>query len=394
MVDREKSTGPDRAEQLRRRNRELSILNAIAKALNQSVDLDEALRSTLASVVDLFDLQTGWIWLLREKTGESYLAAAQNLPPALANNPRHMEGRCYCLDTYRAGDLEGAANVNIITCSRLSGLVDGTDGLRHHASIPLYAHGKKMGVMNVASTNWRELSAEDLRLLYTIGDLLGMAVERIRLHSKSAQMGAVEERNRLAREIHDTLAQGLSAAAMHLESADAFLEAGAERQQVQRALQQALALTRANLEEARRSVLDLRAVPLEGRNLADALGVLAQKVSEDSGLRVDFKATGGGRPLSVRIETGLYRVAQEALRNVVQHARAGRARIQLLNTPREVQLIVEDNGSGFDPQQVQDGRYGLVGLNERARLLGGTLRLETSPGQGTRLQVTIPAEEQ
>lgn len=394
MVDREKSTGPDRAEQLRRRNRELSILNAIAKALNQSVDLDEALRSTLASVVDLFDLQTGWIWLLREKTGESYLAAAQNLPPALANNPRRMEGRCYCLDTYRAGDLEGAANVNIITCSRLSGLVDGTDGLRHHASIPLYAHGKKMGVMNVASTNWRELSAEDLRLLYTIGDLLGMAVERIRLHSKSAQMGAVEERNRLAREIHDTLAQGLSAAAMHLESADAFLEAGAERQQVQRALQQALALTRANLEEARRSVLDLRAVPLEGRNLADALGVLAQKVSEDSGLRVDFKATGGGRPLSVRIETGLYRVAQEALRNVVQHARAGRARIQLLNTPREVQLIVEDNGSGFDPQQVQDGRYGLVGLNERARLLGGTLRLETSPGQGTRLQVTIPAEEQ
>ena len=394
MVASEKSIRPGRAEQLRRRNRELSILNAIAKALNQSVDLDEALRSTLASVVDLFDLQTGWIWLLREKTGESYLAAAQNLPPALANNPRHMEGRCYCLDTYRAGDLEGAANVNIITCSRLYGLVDGTDGLRHHASIPLYAHGKKLGVMNVASTNWRELSAEDLRLLYTVGDLLGMAVERIRLHSKSAQMGAVEERNRLAREIHDTLAQGLSAAAMHLESADALLEAGAGRQQVQRALQQALALTRANLEEARRSVLDLRAAPLEGRNLADALGVLAQKVSDESGLGVDFKATGGGRPLSVRIETGLYRIAQEALRNVVLHAQAGRARIQLLNTPREVQLIVEDNGSGFDPQEVQDGRYGLVGLNERARLLGGTLRLETSPGQGTRLQVTIPAEEQ
>ncbi len=74
----------------------------------------------------------------------SYLAAAQNLPPALANNPRRMEGSCHCLDTYRAGDLDGAANVNVITCSRLWGLVDGTDGLRYHSSIPLYAHSKEL----------------------------------------------------------------------------------------------------------------------------------------------------------------------------------------------------------------------------------------------------------
>ena len=81
-------------------------------------------------------------------------------------------GYCYCLDTYKKGDLEGAANVNVLTCSRLDGLVDGTDGLRYHASIPLYAGEKKLGVMNVASPAWRGLCSEDLQLLNTVGDLL------------------------------------------------------------------------------------------------------------------------------------------------------------------------------------------------------------------------------
>jgi two-component system NarL family sensor kinase len=129
------------AAQLRRRNYELSVLNEISQALNGSVDLDQALHTALAQVAKLLDLQTGWVWLLDEETEQSYLAASQNLPPVLVKNPRKMEGSCYCLRTYRAGDLEGAANVNVVTCSRLEGLVDGTDGLQYHSSIPLYAHG-------------------------------------------------------------------------------------------------------------------------------------------------------------------------------------------------------------------------------------------------------------
>jgi two-component system, NarL family, sensor kinase len=93
------------------------------------------------------------------------LAASLNLPPALANAPQRMEGSCYCLDTFRAGDLDGAANLNVVTCSRLRWLEDGTGGLRYHASIPLYAHGKQLGVLNVASPDGRQLSAADLRLL-------------------------------------------------------------------------------------------------------------------------------------------------------------------------------------------------------------------------------------
>jgi two-component system NarL family sensor kinase len=300
-----------------------------------------------------------------------------------------MEGRCHCLDSYLDGDL-GAANVNVITCSRLSGLVDGTDGLRYHASIGLYAHGKELGVLNVASADWRRLSPADLRLLQTIGDLLGIAVERARLFSQSAQLGAVEERNRLAREIHDTLAQGLTAVALQLESADALLEAGADHDRARRAVQRALALTQANLDEARRSVLDLRAAPLEGRSLGEALAALVDDTAGQSGARVTLDSAGAGRPLPARIEAGVYRIAQEALSNIASHARASLVTVQLTVTPARLRLTIEDDGQGFNPADVPRGRFGLVGLNERARMLGGELRLESGIGAGTRIEVTVP----
>src|SRR5919106_2234266 len=177
---------------LRRLNHELSVLNAIARELNRSVNLGEALEFPLAQVAELLGLRTGWIWLMNEDSAEPYLAAAHNLPPALSNEPRRMDGSgyCYCLDTYKRGDLEGAANVNVLTCSRLDGLVDGTGGLRYHASIPLYAGEKKLGVMNVASPQWRGLSPEDLQILSTISDLPAITVERASLFDRSARLGA------------------------------------------------------------------------------------------------------------------------------------------------------------------------------------------------------------
>jgi two-component system NarL family sensor kinase len=380
-------------EKLKRRNRELSILNAIAEALNREVDLSRALEVSLAQVAKLLDLQTGWIWLLREDTGESYLAATLNLPPALANVPQRMEGSCYCLDTFRAGDLEGAANVNVVTCSRLKWLEDGTGGLRFHASIPLYAHGKQLGVLNLASPDWRQLSAADLRLLYTVGDLVSIAVERARLFARQAEFGATVERNRLAREIHDTLAQGLAAITMQLETADALLETGVGPDRAQQAIVQALNLARANLEEARRSVLDLRAAPLEGRTLAQALGTLAEESSNKGNVPVRFHATGGSRPLPSRVEAGLYRIAQEAVANAVRHAAARTIRLKLLAQPGQVRLLVIDDGRGFDANDIPKDRYGLAGINERVHLLGGKVTLQTSPGHGTRLEVEVPLEE-
>ncbi|MBF8285616.1 MAG: GAF sensor signal transduction histidine kinase [Anaerolineales bacterium] len=379
-------------DKLQRRNRELSILNTIAQALNREVDLARALQAALAHVAELLDLKTGWVWLLREETGESYLATAQNLPPGLAHYPHRMEGACYCLDTYRAGDLNGAANVNVVTCSRLKGLVDGTDGLRYHSSIPLYAHGKKLGVLNVASGDWRELSPDDLQLLSTVGDLLSIAIERARLFARSAEFGAAEERTRLAREIHDTLAQGLAAITLQLETADALLEGGIDLARTRQAVAQALALTRANLEEARRSVLDLRAAPLEGRTLAEALEALVDEYAAKWYLQDHFHATGGNRPLPVNVEVGLYRIVQEALTNVTRHANARNVTVELVTLPDKVQLAVADDGRGFDSSQIPKGRFGLIGLNERVKLLGGSLLIKSAPGAGTRVEVVIPLE--
>lgn len=375
---------------LKQRNRELSILNTIAENLNRSVDLDETLRGTLAQVVELFDLQTGWVWLLEEETGEAYLAAAQNLPPALTKKPERMEGSCYCLDTFKTGDLNGAANVNVITCSRLKWLSEGTGGLRYHASIPLYAHGKELGVLNVASRDWRELAPEELRLIYTIGDLLGIAIERARLFQQSAQAGAIEERSRLAREIHDTLAQGLTGIALHLETADALLDAKGGLTTIQGYIQQALKMTRASLDEARRSVLDLRAIPLENHTLAEALQALAESYQTKLNLKVVFSAVGKHYPLPVQVETGLYRVAQEALTNIQKHAEARRIILHLATTPDQVQLSISDDGHGFDPEKLPPGRFGLIGLNERVKLLGGQFHLQSSPGKGTRVEVIVP----
>src|ERR687895_30862 len=375
---------------LERRNHELSVLNEIARELNRSVELGEALGFTLSQVAELLGLRTAWIWLIDDSSPEPYLAAARNLPPALADDPSRMDGSgyCYCLDTYKRGDLEGAANVNVLTCSRLDGLVDGTGGLRYHASIPLYAGEKKLGVMNVASPGWRSLSSEDLQLLYTIGDLLSIAVERARLYARSTRLGAVEERNRLAREIHDTLAQGLTATALQLESADALLDAGSEK--AHEPLSRALSLTRSNLEEARRSVLDLRAAPLEGRPLSEALKALVGRWEAETGVAARYGAVNGSRPLPPRVEAALYRICQEALTNVTRHAGADHVTVQLVATPERVRLVVEDDGRGFGTSDVPEDRHGLVGMRERAEMLGGTLEVRSDAG--TRIEATVPLE--
>jgi two-component system NarL family sensor kinase len=386
--------GPDPAEAPdgSRRARELAILNAIAQALNASVDLRDSLSAALSHVADLLGLRTGWVFLLDEQTGEPYLAAAQSLPKGLAEHPGRMTGSCYCLDTFRAGDLNGAANVNVVTCSRLKWLAgEGTEGLRFHASIPLYAHGRRLGVMNVASPEWRQLSPDDLRILHTVGDMLGVAVDRARLYAASVEAGAAQERNRLAREIHDTLAQGLSATALHLDTADALLAAGAPPERIRAAIEKALQLTRSNLEEARRSVLDLRAAPLEGRTLAQALATLAEASWSEVGPLVRVDVEGSVARLPAGIESGLYRIGQEALANALRHAAAQVILLRLRTTPDRIVLSIEDDGHGFEPDAaIAADRFGLVGLRERARLLGGTLTIESAPGTGTRIVVAVP----
>ncbi len=139
-------------------------------------------------------------------------------------------------------------------------------------------------------------------------------------------------------------------------------------------------------------MLDLRAAPLEGRTLGEALQALAREWSAQWNLPTECVIVGDPRPLPVRIEVGLYRIAQEALTNVVRHAQAKRLTVKLLLSPEQVALHVEDDGRGFEPTQIPKGRFGLIGLSERAKLLGGHLRVRSSVGAGTWLEVVVPLE--
>ena len=209
----------------------MAVLSAIAGHLNRKVDVAEALQEVLLQVTGLLGLRVGWVWLLNERD-ETYLAAAQSLPPYLGDHRERMTGSCLCLDTFLQGNLEGAKNINVLRCSRLKNAQRDNDpsslGLRFHASIPIYAGETPIGVMNVASEDWRELDEEELQLLHIIGDQMGLAIQRARLSAEhtraAARLATIEERNRLAREIHDTLAQGLTAITLQLETADALAQ--------------------------------------------------------------------------------------------------------------------------------------------------------------------------
>jgi signal transduction histidine kinase len=244
-------------------------------------------------------------------------------------------------------------------------------------------------VAAVATTVFVVMRRQSARRDALIDDLVRTRRE---LAATERREGTLAERERLAREIHDTLAQSLAALTMQLEVADERA-AGKSDQRLADAVTRSLELARSALEEARRSVLDLRAAPLEGRTLEQALEQLASEVPGAGALNIQIVADGPAseeEELPASIAVGLYRIAQQAVANVARHAGARHARIRLDREPGRVGLRVEDDGVGFDPAEVPSGRFGLVGMSERARLLGGTLRLESSPGAGTVVEVSIP----
>lgn len=383
--------GPPRAGRGRRQERELAILNTIAEALNSAPDVRQALERTLGLVAELLDLGTGWIWLLDPETNQFYSAAVRNLPPYL-QDPVRMAGRkCWCIEDFREGKLT-PKNIDVMECSRLRPAVEANDleatrGLACHASIPLYFGDKPLGIMNVTGPAWRKLTREELRLLSTIAYQVGVAVERARLAERDTVLARVEERTRIAREIHDTLAQGLTAIALQIEGAVHRLDRG-DLERARERLARALETAQANLEEARRSVDDLRAAPLAGKSLAQALRDLGRSFTSETGVRASVEADEALLPL--RLEGELYRIAQEALANVRRHASAAEVRIRFAANPESVRLSIRDDGRGFESAAVPHGRFGLVGMHERARLVGGRLRIRSRPDEGTTVSASVP----
>jgi signal transduction histidine kinase len=210
------------------------------------------------------------------------------------------------------------------------------------------------------------------------------------LLANAREAGVLDERRRMAREIHDTLAQGLTGIVTQLQAAERATErTPADPAGWRRHVAAATRLARDSLTEARRSVDALRPEPLEGCRLSEALAGVAERWSALNGIPAQVTTTGTARPIDAEAEFALLRAAQEALANVARHAHATRVGLTISFMENEVALDVRDDGVGFDPAAVGRG-FGLVAMRQRIARLSGSLQVESEPGGGTAVSACVP----
>jgi signal transduction histidine kinase len=258
-------------------------------------------------------------------------------------------------------------------------------------ALPGVATSLMTAIVVVAMAVWiRETITQSLQRQSLIEQL---TAARRDLATAERAAGVAEERARLAREIHDTLAQAFASVVTHLEAADASLSSDAERPR--RHIRAAEEVARASLAEARTLVWALRPEAIATVGLPAAIERAAVAAGAGPGSpTTEFAVSGKARQLHVDVEVTLLRAAQEAIANARRHAAASHITVTLTYYPDEVSLDVIDDGCGFDPSAAaKRGGLGLVGMRERAEALGGTLAIESTPGEGTAVAITLPAIE-
>lgn len=221
--------------------------------------------------------------------------------------------------------------------------------------------------------------------------LLVRKLYMVRVGQMQARFAAVlAERNRIAREIHDNLAQELLGISVQLEIVARVMPAA---EAAKTHLDRARSLVRSSIAEVRRSVWDLRSQSLEQKDLPTALAEMTRRLTAESSVQTQFEVRGAFRPLSPHVENNLLRIGQEAINNAVRHARAQTVLVNLAFDDESVRLSVRDDGRGFDAQhrdKSSSGHFGLVGMRERADDMGGDFTIKSDVGQGTEVSVTVP----
>jgi len=264
------------------------------------------------------------------------------------------------------------------------------EGNRLVVSTPLLSKGKAVGIIDLQAQTPRTITPEELTLLTAVGHQIGVAVENACLYEQAQQLATVRERSRLARDLHDSVTQSLYGVTLCAEAAARQLALGQSSQAADQ-LREIRSTTQDALREMRLLIFELRQPVLKKAGLAGALQARLEAVQQRAGLATELEVEGTVQ-LPPEMEAGLYRLAQEALNNTLRHAQARHVLVSLRQRNGSLTLEIADDGRGFDPiaaRHVTPGGLGLRGMEERVARLGGTLTVDSSPGQGTRIRVEV-----
>ncbi len=368
------------------RTRELSALYDVTAVASASLDLETVLESSLERVLAVMGSEVGAIHLLDETKGMLHLAAGRGIPPGLVAKIDSVP-----VDSGLAGWViehgEPLVVSDIATGPRPL-LAIPARGSQAYVGAPMRARGQVLGVLSVVGERGRQFKVEEVALLASIADEVGVAVENARLYQQAEQVAAMKERQRLAQELHDSVTQSLYSLTLFAEAGRDLARAG-ELERVEGYLTRLGEIAQHALKEMRLLVYQLRPLALQKEGLVGALQQRLDAVERRAGVEARLLVEELVE-LPAPVEEGLYRIAQEALNNALKHAAATSVTVYIRAEDERVELEVVDDGLGFDPDTVGDrGGMGLTSIRERAEKLGGSLTVLSAPGEGTRVKVSV-----
>ncbi len=262
-----------------------------------------------------------------------------------------------------------------------------SEGIHSLVLVPIEIDGELFGIFNLNYGQPRAFSDEERRLLVALARRAALAIENARLYEQAQQAAVLEERQRLARELHDAVTQTLFSASLIAEVLPRLWSRN--QAEGERRLAELRQLARGALAEMRTLLLELHPAALTEANLDELLRHLTETITGRARTPVTLTIEGDCR-LSPEVQVGLYRITQEALNNVAKHAKASQVVVSLSCWPRQVELHIKDDGCGFEPEQVSPEHLGLAIMRERAETIGATFELHSRPGQGTHIEVVWP----
>jgi len=364
----------------RQRLAESQGVQRVTASLLRKNDLKEVLQIICDEALNLTDATGSAVLLLEGKDTLKITSAVGEILASMDRLP--VDGSL----AGRAVVSAGPELFNDVESMHLDYLRD--RGIVSLLAAPLKVEGSIIGVLDVIN-KVGGFSREDVRIISLFADQAAIVIEQTQLHQQVEQMAVMEERQRLSRELHDSVTQALYSVNLYAEAARRALKAGKTDVSLDN-LKKLREMTREALLEMRLLVFELHPSILEKEGLVAALQSRLAAVESRSGLKTGIHVEGETR-LSLSIEEELYRIAQEGLNNAVKHARARSVGIDLKYSPDHVCLELSDDGAGFDPHTAgEGGGLGLRGIQERVRKMNGSLSIDSSPETGTRLIITVP----